>query len=411
MMSRRRFLVGAGVTMALPLLPSIARSDGDPPLRFVCFYTGNGIYRDHFMPTGTETDFTLQGTLAPLARHQSKLIVAHGASGLSGHYAGHTEALTGRATKDATFMPPGGPSLDQVLAADAKGKTPLPSLELGVDPWSSVDGVIAFSEAGLPIPPLADAGGAFDRVYGVASADPTVAARRRQQDLSVLDSVSADLKSLQGKLSASERRTLDQHLALFASQEDALRHPVATAQCDVGVRPSSGLDFPGTMTSHLSTIAAAFRCDVTRVATLVVKGAQDTTYYNWAGTVDDCHSIAHGAAFNSAGQFLSITTWHAEQLATLLDLLDAIPEGDGTVLDNTLVFWTNEIGLHDFSHSRDAMGVVLAGATKRFRSGRLVDLSGFLYQDLLLTILNGMGHPELTTFGLEGSQRIDALLA
>lgn len=411
--SRRRVLAGlGGGLVALPMLPSLSRGTAPAaPLRFVCVYTANGMLRDQWLPDGSETDFTLQGVLAPLARHQAKLVVARGASGVDGHYAGHTEALTGRPAPGASFAPTGGPSLDQVLAADSQGLTPLGSLELGVEPWPSVDGVIAFSDSGLPIPPLADPRGAFDRVYDLASVDPAVAARRRAQKLSVLDSVTGDLTALAARLSPGERRILDQHLTLLRAQEEALLHPVEIGQCDIGAAPSGAFSFDRTTGHHLDTIAAAFRCDVTRVATLVMKGSQDTTTYTWAGATDDAHSVAHGVAPDSAAQLLAIDTWQAEQVAGLLDRLEAIPEGDGTVLDNTLVFWTNEIGLHDFSHSRADMGVVLAGATSRLRSGRFVDLTGFRYQDLLLTLAHAMGHPELTSFGDHGDQRIETLLA
>jgi hypothetical protein len=411
--SRRRFLVGGAGLVAIPLLPSLSRAAPDtPPLRFVCIYSGNGYRPEQFLPTGSETSFTMGGMLTPLARHQAKLIVAHGAGGIDGHYAGHGAALTGRPDAGDSFAPTGGPSLDQVLAADGKGQVPLLSLELGVDPWTSVDGVIAFSDTALPIPPLADPRGAFDRVYNVASVDPKVAARRRAQKLSVLDSVTSDIASLQARLSAGERRLLDAHLTLLREEEDALLNPVDIGECDVGAGPSgSEFTFDETLGHHLDTIAAAFRCDVTRVATLVLKGAQDTTYYDWLpGVVDDAHSVAHGSVSNAESQLLAINSWQAEQVATLLDRLDAIPEGNGTVLDNTLVFWTNEIGLQDWSHSRSEMGLIVAGATSRLRSGRFVDLGAFGYADLLLTLAHAMGHTELTSFGDDGTSVIEGLL-
>lgn len=80
---------------------------------------------------------------------------------------------------------------------------------------------------------------------------------------------------------------------------------------------------------------------------------------------------------DAAAQLLAINTWQASQVAAFLDRLEAVPEGDGTLLDHTLVLWTNEIGLQDWSHSRASMGLVLAGATQVLRSGRFLDLSGF----------------------------------
>jgi hypothetical protein len=406
--SRRRFLLGAsGAAVAVPLLPTLVRRAGAAPgvfpRRFVCLYTGNG---------ALSHQFTFDSALAPLARHQSKLIVAQGTSGEGGHYAGHTEALTGRPATGDSFSPTGGPSLDQLIAQSYSHETPLPSLELGVQPWTGVDGVISFTASGLPIPPLADPRGAFDRVYAVASEDPEAAARRRAQKLSVLDRVMDDYTALQAKLSPSERRLLDEHLTLLREQEERLLNPVSIGACDVGAPPvpgSGSFSFPETSGHHLATLASALRCDVTRVATLVFQGAQDTTYYSWAGSSDSYHSIAHGEASGSEEQMLAVTTWHASQVAALLDLLDAIPEGDGTLLDHTLVFWTNELGLHQFSHDRDSMGVVMAGCTDVLRVGAPQDLQGYLYQDLLLTLARAMGQ-EISRFGDDGTQVIDSLL-
>jgi hypothetical protein len=406
--SRRKFLLGAsGAVVAAPLLPTLARragaSPGVFPRRFVCLYTGNG---------ALSHQFTFDQALAPLAAHRGKVMRVTGPSGVGGHYAGHTEALTGRPATGDSFSPTGGPSLDQLIAQSYASETPLPSLELGVQPWTSVDGVISFTASGLPIPPLADPRGAFDRVYAISSEDPEVAAHRRAQKLSVLDRVMDDYTALQGKLSPSERRLLDEHLTLLREQEQRLLNPVSIGACDVGSPPvpgSGSFTFPETSQHHLSTLAAALRCDVTRVATLVFQGAQDTTYYTWAGSNDSYHSIAHGEASGSEEQMLAVTTWHASQVAALLDLLDSVPEGDGTLLDHTLVFWTNELGLHQFSHDRDSMGVVLAGATDVLRVGEDLDLQGYLYQDLLLTLAHAMGQP-VASFGDEGSQLITEML-
>jgi hypothetical protein len=298
------------------------------------------------------------------------------------------------------------------VAESYANETPLPSIELGVQPWTGVDGVISFTASGLPIPPLADPRGAFDRVHALASEDPAAAARRRAQKLSVLDRVMDDYIALRARLSPSERRLLDEHLTLLREQEQRLENPVSIGTCDIGAPPApqaGAFSFPETAEHHIATLASALRCDVTRVATLVFQGAQDTTYYTWAGASDSYHSIAHGEASDSEGQMMAVTSWHASQVAALLDLLDAVPEGDGTLLDHTLVFWTNELGLHQFSHDRDSMGVVMAGCTDALRTGTSVDLQGFLYQDLLLTLAHAMGQ-ELPRFGDEGTQLVETLL-
>lgn len=417
--SRRRFLRGAGgALVAAPLLPTLARRAGAaelpaPPKRLVCFYTGNGFYEDQFMPSGAGADFALQGALLPLAAHRDRLIIGYGAQGGDGHYVGHTEALTGRPAVSDSFTAAGGPSLDQLVAEGLKGQTPLPSLELGVEPWSSADGMISYTASGLAIPPVADPGGAFDRVYSLASEDPETAERRRAQGLSVLDAVMADVADLQPHLSAGERRLLDEHLTLLREREQSLLNPVEIEACEVGEAPVSGgssFTFEEATGHHISTLVSALRCDVTRVASLVLKGSQDTTLYSWAGATSDYHTVAHGEASDSDAQMLAVNTWQASQFAALLDQLDAIPEGDGTALDNTLVFWTNELGLHRWGHERDNMGVVIAGATGALQTGQLLNMGGYLYQDLLFTLAHAMGYTELTGFGDDGTRLIEAML-
>lgn len=136
----------------------------------------------------------------------------------------------------------------------------------------------------------------------------------------------------------------------------------------------------------------------------------DSTYYTFAGVNDDHHQVAHGDTSDAQSKYLAILRWQAEQFAYLLSQLDAIPEGDGTALDHTLVFWTNEIGLHRFTHSRDDMGLVLAGSPHLIQQGQLLNLDGARYTDLLLTLGRTLGL-EASTFGADGKNLLDGIWA
>jgi len=416
-LSRRRFLFGAaGAAVAIPALPSLlgrsARAGGTEPVRrLVYVYTANGQYRSAWRPTGSETDFTLSPVLEPLADHQDNLTVMYNLRGTSGHAGGHAECLTGRPNGDQ-FRAAGGPSLDQLLASSLRRTTPLASLELGADVGTGADGMISYSDRGLPIPSITNAAGGFDRVNGVVNVDPAVAAARRARKRTVLDDVMEDYRAVSAGLTADERTLLDAHLELVREQERELANPAPDLDCELPSLSGSGTSFADTVRQHIDNIAAAFTCDVVRVVTLAIGGSGQTRSYSEVGVRDDFHEIAHGNAANAVDSMTAISRWHASQVAYLLDRLAAIPDGDGTVLDNTAVVWGGELGEHSFSHSRESVPMVIAGSCGgALRTGRLLDMAGAHYHRLLLTLAHAMGRPDVTSFGDRGDSVLDTLLA
>lgn len=413
--SRRTLLRALGGLAAVPALRPLARLDrrahaAPPPdsRRLVVFYTGQGHHRDQFLaPSGGP----LPGAgpaLAPLSAHAERLLVLHNLTGHSGHYEGHAEALTGRPNGE-TFTAAAGPSLDQLLADDNRGLTVLPSLELGCRSGNGADGMIAYAKSGLPIPSAQDPRGVFDRMFRLLDEDPAAALRRRAQDRSVLDLVMSDLADLEASLSPDARRLLDAHLTLVREQEQALSNPVLAPACELGPAPApagpDGWDYPTLARLQLDNAALALGCDVTRIVTFTLGFAQNTAVHHWLGHTDDFHQIAHGAVADSAAKMLAIDTWQATQLAALLDRLQALG-----LLDQTLVVWISELGLHHFDHSKTDAGVVVAGNVDGFfRSGRVVDMQGAHYHDLLLTLGHAMGATGLATFGTAGTRVLTEL--
>lgn len=414
--SRRRLLLGtAGTALTIPLLPSLLPRElraapGDPPLRLIVLYTGNGFPIDTWLPSGSENDFELSEILAPLAPHRAKLNVVRGLVGNGQHFPGHSEALTGRPRDDIDHMPASGPSVDQLIAKSHTGEVALESLQLGVATRNNATSIISYTDDTLPLPPQSSAIGAFERVAGIVDVDPLAAERRRAQDRSVLDSVIADLETIQPQLTSEERILLDAHLELVREQEIKLSLPFEPISCDHLPGQVGDADVPTTFLGHIDTITAAFACDVTRVVTLVMGGSGYSGNYAWAGVNEDYHECAHGSVANATALFTQANVWHAEMLATLLARLDSIPEDDGTLLDHSLVVWTSELGLHQHSHTKSDMGVVLAGSARGyFSTGRYLNLAGSHYHDLLLTIAHAMGRSDLTSFGDDGTSVLQAL--
>lgn len=416
-MNRRRFLAGLGsAAFCSPWITSLlahqARATaGAYPLRFFVLFTGNGMHPDQWLPTGGETSWTASPVLAPMDDLRAKLCLLRGLSDGSGHSVGMSGCLTGRPSTNGDGIATGGPSIDQFFADHWHGQTPLHSLETGVYPANAASDQITYSASGLPIPPIGQSLGAFDRVFAVTNEDPEIALRRRAQKLSVLDGFTAELTALQGRLPAESRLLLDEHLTLLREQEQDLQAPFEPTFCELHEPPTTD-GLLETWDNHNQTIAAAFRCDATRVASMRIGGwgGIESGGYPEIGIDAAHHDAAHGGSPDPYNDTLQINQFHAEQFARLCRELDAIPEGNGTLLDNTVCVWVNEFGLGDFNaHSRSDIHLVLAGgANAGMAQGVYREVSG-PYGDFLFSLTHLLGHPETTSFGDEGQNLISAL--
>lgn len=414
--ARRRFLrtiaaVGASAGLT-GLFGKLARGAGEPPpLRFFFMFTGNGHLTEHIVPTNPSvTDFDLRGAMTPLELHRADLMLVHGVAGPGSHHQGTSEALTGRPSAGIEAGATGGPSLDQLLAERFRAGSALPSLELGVAPENSLEDQITFSASGLPVPAIGSPAGAFNRLFGLANEDPQQAEARRARKRSVLDVIANDLTALQGQLDTEARVLLDEHLTLVRAQEQDLEQPYTPVSCDLGSAPA-GDGLVASFAGQLANVVQAFRCDITRVATLRVGGygGIESGMYDEIGVNNGHHNAAH---VGPADDLLGINRFHAQQFADLIGLLAAIPEGDGRVLDNTVLVWGMELGIGAYTHDRTDMPFVIAGGKNAgLGLGRYLKLSGPSYQDMLFTLARVMGLDDLTSFGDGGTGLIESLYA
>jgi len=414
--SRRDLLRGlAGAAVATPIVSAslgsyVRAQEGQAPLRFFLMFTGNGQAPAHWLPTGSETSFTLSPVLEPLAPHQDKLLLVHGIAGeLKGHAGGMSETTTGWPSTDASGVPPAGPSIDQLLADSWRGDTPVASIELGVMPANASSDQTFYSASGLPLPAIGSPLGAFQRLADMTNMSPEEAEKARALEASVLDSVSTELESINKRIGADARVLLDEHLTLVREREKALKGPYVPISCDLPDAPAGG-GLAATWQAQHDNVITAFRCGVTRVASLRAGGwgGIESGGYDEIGISGGHHAIAHSGPDAS---LIGINRFHAEQLAYLIGALDAIEEGDGTVLDNTLVIWVNELGLGPFNHhSRSDCHVVMAGGKNLgLKNGAFLNLGGASWQDFLFTLTQALGQTQLATFGKSGKTVLDAL--
>lgn len=395
---RRRFLVGAsGASLALPtLLSRPGHAQSTPPKRLVLFFTPCGVQQEQWFPTGGERDFVLGPTHAPLAPHREDLVLTKGidlavrtTSRGDSHHRGMAMVLTGReilpGDDTGSTGLAGGISVDQVIANAIGGATPFASYQFGVKTrWDGrVFDYASWAAAGRPKPSNDDPAAAFRDLFGEPSP------RRRH----VLDAVREELRRLRATLDGADRNKLDVHLASIESVQARTQR-----SCDPPAMPIAE-DFGAIGRAQTDLLVRALACDLTRVATLQWSTGVSHQAFPWLGVNDSHHDTTHSpeSIEDRTGKLLAIEHWYAEQFAYLLDQLEQVPEGEGTLLDHTLVVWFNELSFS--AHGTTDMPFVLAGRCGgALETGRFLQFDRKKHNDLLVTVLNLMGQ-EVSTFG------------
>ena len=421
--SRRTFFTGAGVTLAaapfVPLLQSHA-ADG-PPLRLILMFTANGTVRDAWLPSGSETDFTLGPILAPLEAHKQSLIVLDGLQYNSGgagnnHMAGPSKFTCGTGLLsgsefsgggDALSGWGGGKSIDQTYADVAGQETPFNSLELAVRVTSANPRTrLSYSGPNQPIPPESSPYAVFERLFAEFGASAAEIAQLKAERKSVIDVVKAQIQTLENEVAPEDRLKIEAHLdgvreiELRLESENtfgaACEEPVLGAEVD----PLANDNYPAISRLQLDLLVMAFACDLTRASTFMWNGSTSGQTFPWLGIGTSHHDLSHEGDSNTAAKndLIAINTWYAGEVAYLLDKLAAIPEGDGTMLDNTIIVWGNELGKGN-SHTRTQIPFVMAGGKNAgIAGGRYLTYQDVPNNRLLVSVLNALGI-DVDTYG------------
>ena len=438
--SRRNFLRGVGIGAAAVALPFArvlsGKADDTIPKRFIAWFTPNGTIDEEWVTGGGATDFTLGRILEPLAPFRDKLLLLDGlnvrncATGPgSGHQKGAGCFLTGRPLLDGDFGGGGGAtsgwasgiSLDQYIANEIAPPTAFPSLELGVYVRGSNNRHrLAYRGSNDPLPPQNSPYAVFDRLFAdTAGGDAAAIERLRLRRMSVLDSVNGDLAELRGRLPNEHRLRLEAHLESLREVERRVESAsLGGAVCEqpelgTPLDPERNENYPTMGQLQMDMLVAALACDKTRISTLMWSGSTSNQTFSFIDGVGSQghHDMSHEA--NSSGtakeQLVRINRWYSEQFAYLLGALDAIPEGDGTMLDNTLILWGNELSDGDSHNLREHKWVLAGNAAGYFRTGRYVQTGDVPHNNLLVSIANAMGvatdtfgAPEHCTGSLDG---------
>ncbi len=418
--TRRTVLRGVGAMVGLPLLeamaavPAVRASTADgpeierPPVRMACLFWPNGCNPRTWTPEGEGKDFTLSPILEPLARHKDQILVLthlsnQGTFTGDGHYVKDAAWLTGTTIRRTTGadLNAGGVSMDQLAARRVGVLTPIPSLELGVEPVTTgVDtnvgytrlygSHISWSSPTTPVAREINPRLAFDRLFRSSADGDAGAGALRDDDRSVLDVVADDARALRDRVGQDDRRKLDEYLDSVRAVEKRIRFEAsdrharyrddAQARKDIetlGGRVDTYKHDPGSFrersmdpTEHvrlmLDILLLAFQTDATRIGTFMFGNSVSNKNFSFLdGVKGSHHQLSHHE--NDAekmAQYQRITTWHMAQCAYLLDRMAQVREGDGSLLDHAMVLCGS--ALRDGNrHDPHDLPTVLAGARRR----------------------------------------------
>jgi hypothetical protein len=324
---------------------------------------------DRWVPTAgaSETDFTLSEILAPLERHRADMVVVQNLMQKDANGHQYVTSLTGYDYLDLgtpKYLSK-GVSLDQYVAQQLAGATPLSSLELGVCQAEDGQGAVSWSAAGKSVVAEASPFKVYARLMGGGIStvnDGTEAARLLAHRRSIIDTVLAPLSELESRLGREDRASIDNYLESVRGVERELTElQTRLGNCsvpEVGTDPSTpgqapwwqdNQNVPALLTLQRKLAVTALTCDLTRVVTLTVAGSSGGVrtfdYIDGVSQRLDWHGFSHEVEKGSDYELTQIEKWHAEQLALLLDDLKAVTEPGGTsLLHNTLVLSNNEYG-------------------------------------------------------------------
>src|SRR5687768_11490316 len=400
-LSRRTFLRGTGAVVALPFLDAMAPAQtplrstaASPKARFVAFYIPHGATMDKWTPATEGTGFEFTEILKPLEPFRDRVNIV---SGLAHPYvagaggadvsagANHTRAaavfLTG-AVPERGPQAHLGVSADQVAAKQIGQDTPLPSLELSIEESvlaceaafsCAYRNSISWKSPTEPLPMFSNPRLVFEKLFGVGATDAERRARR-EESRSLLDSVTGQIASLQKDLPASDRRRLSQYLEDVREIERRIQRSEAAARSEVAL-PELPVGVPATFQEHLKLMmdlqVIALQSDITRVSTLMLSRELSGAVFPETSIRDPFHNLSHHS--NDRGnmdRFTQLNTYHVTKLAYFLERLKATVDGDGTLLDHSLVLYGSSLSDGN-QHNFSPLPIVLAGgASGQLKGGR-----------------------------------------
>ena len=423
---RRTVLRGIGATLALPLLDgmvpaltAIRNTAAKPTLRFGTVYAPTGMIMKAFRPNVEGTAFEMPRILEPLKPFRDQMLVLGGlcnpianprpGEGTGDHSRAGSAFLTSahaKKTEGADMQL--GTSIDQIMAKEFGKYTQLPSLELSLSFNNMVGGcdpgyacpytrTISWSSPTTPVPMETDPRVVFERLFGdVSSTDPAARLARMQQQRSLLDSVTEEVSRLRKRLGPGDRTKLTEYLESIRSIERRIQ--VAEEQNDRELplvdQPSGGI--PRRYDEHAEIMfdlqALALGSDLTRVFTFMLNHDGSDRAYPEIGISDAHHPMTHNVIDPQPVENVTkINVFMMQLFANFVEKLRSTPDGDGTLLDHSILLYGS--GLSNANvHSHDDLPVVLVGGGGgQIKGGRYVRYQSVRLANLHAALINKVG--------------------
>ena len=423
---RRTFLRGIGASLALPLLDAmvpaataLAQTAANPVRRLGFVYIPNGVIQDQWVPATTGAGFDFSPTLSPLAPFRDRLLVASGLAHRQADSFGdgngdhpratavwlsgvHAWERRGRIGPTAIQL---GTTADQLAARDLGRATPLPSLELVLEKPTAIScdsgdcfysNTISWRDPTTPLEMEPHPRVVFERLFGDGGSPASRRAQVRQSG-SILDSVAQEALSLERTLGPSDRNKLSEYLDSVRDLEQRIGRAEARgeqAEIDLPDRP---IDVPEDFEEYaklmFDLMALAYQADVTRVGTLMMARETSPRTFPQIGVPDQHHTVSHHRNDSDyMARKAKIDAYHITLLAHFLDRLRNTPDGDGNLLDHSMIVYGGGIGNGNLHEHTNLPCLVAGGGGGRLQGGRhLAYKEDTPMANLLLSVLDKAG--------------------
>lgn len=426
---RRTFLRGLGAALSLPLLDSmvpaqtpLSKTAAQPQIRLGLCFIPHGAVINNWTPIGEGSDFEISRTLAPLEPFRNQLVVISNLAHRNAAPAGpgdnggdHTRSpavyLNGvhpKRTDGADIR--AGITIDQIAAEKIGQQTPLPSLELAIEDFSGLVGscdvgfscaymnTISWRTPTTPLPMEINPRVVFDRLFGDgATAEERL--ERIEQERSILDAVASDVRRLEGKLGPTDRNRVAEYLDTVREIERRIQLAEKQNGSNIAV-PATPSGIPDDHQAHthlmFDLMAVAFQADITRISTFMM--AREVSYrtFPMLGISEGFHPASHHQ--NNPARLENLTkinTYHVSLLAHFLEKLRSTPDGDGNLLDHSLVLYGSGMSNSNIHNHSPLPVLVAGGAAGKMKGGRHLKYpENTPMANLLLTILDKAGVPQ-----------------
>ena len=387
-LSRRTFLRGTGVVIALPFLDAmlpaltpLARAQARPRARFGAIYVPNGAIMEQWIPEVVGTGFDFKPILKPLEPFKDQIVVttnltrSHPGSQVGDHAVSAAGFLTGvwpKRTEAEDVL--ANTTIDQVVARQIGQDTPFPSLEVATEDFTGYVGAcspgfncvylntVCWSSPSTPLPMDINPRVVFERMFGQGGS-PAQRAARVRDERSMLDSVAAEARLLQRSLDTRDRQRVSDYLDNLREIERRIQRAESRGKTDVTLDVPVGV--PDSFEEHVGLMydlmAVAYQADVTRVFTFMLSRELSQRTYANIGVTEQHHSVSHhGNDPQKIAQNVKVNTYHMGLFAKFIEKLKATPDGDGSVLDHSLIAYGSGMSNGNV-HSPDPLPLVMVG--------------------------------------------------